>query len=86
MQINTENMTKFPGLVEVEQELAFSRTPLSVCCVVKEWGVKVIVAWDERVMGGGEVRELVDEFGKVLKRTLGSLRGGGEVLLADVMG
>jgi len=86
VQIDTENMTRFPGLVEVEQELAFSRTPLSVCCVVKEWGVKVIVAWDERVIGEGEVRELVKEFGNVLERVLGSLRGGGEALVADVMG
>lgn len=86
MQTDTENMTKFPGLVEVEQTLPFSRTPLSVCCVVKEWGVKVIVAWDERVIGEGEVMELVERFGGGLERVLESLRAdGGEQLVEDVM-
>jgi len=86
VQTDTENMVTFPGLVEVDQPLPFSRTPLSFCCVVKESGVKVIVAWDEGVIVGGEVRELIERIGRALEKSLSGLRvDGGHNFMGDVM-
>ena len=77
----------FPGLVQIDETLHFTLTPLSICCIIKDYGIKVNTTYDNHTTSETDVRGLIHRFGQCLGKGLGSLEvnGGGD-LVQDVLG
>lgn len=79
------NKFEFLGLEEIEQPGQPSRTPLSICCVLKPSGIKMNVGYDNNTINGVLVKSLVNDFGGILGKILARLADRGDVLVRDLM-
>ncbi|KAG9242687.1 hypothetical protein BJ878DRAFT_157723 [Calycina marina] len=77
---------KLPGLTPVDVPWNGSQTPFSICCIIKDHGIKVNTSFNTNVISVDDVKSLVDNLGRLLADIVAALYRGGEDLLADVLG
>jgi len=76
----------FPGLEQVKEVLEPTRTPLSICCVVKNYGIKVNTSFDKNTILETEVKGLIQDLGRWLDKILRSLQADrGDGLMKNMM-
>jgi len=85
VQPDLEEKEPMKGMTKIAGEWQPSRTPLSVCAIHKEYGLRLFVSFDDRLIKKEIVGELIDIMVNTVKSMVENLKSDGRKSMQELL-